>query len=90
MPAGDLKQGPLKVVISGHEICGLIHDLEVELKRRGHEVTTVAMTHRYFPYSYDYDQHSFPISFFARKYGGEAVWRRAFQVLWEVNRDWHK
>lgn len=90
VPASDLKDGPLKVVISGHEICGLIHDLEVELKRRGHEVTTVAMTHRYFPYSYDYDQHSFPSSFFARKYGGEAVWRRAFQVLWEINRDWHK
>ena len=90
MPAGDLTQRPLRVVISGHEICGLIHDLEVELEGRGHQVTTVAMTHRYFPYSYDFDQHSFPISFFSHKYGGEALWRRAFQALWEINRDWHK
>ena len=81
---------PLRVVISGHEICGLIHDLEVELERRGHDVVTVAMSHRFFPYSYDYDQHSFPISFMSRKFGLRPLWKKAFQALWEVNPDWHK
>ncbi|MEO7501584.1 MAG: glycosyltransferase [Gemmatimonadaceae bacterium] len=85
-----MTQGPLRVVISGHEICGLIHDLEGELKRRGNEVVTVAMTHRYFPYSYDYDQHSFPISFFSRRFGLRVLWQRAFQALWEINRNWHE
>lgn len=85
-----LLQPRLRVVISGQEICGLIHDLETELKRRGHDVVTVAMPHRFFPYSYDYDQYSFPISFLSRKYGFGPIWKKTFQALWEVNPDWHK
>jgi len=80
----------MRIVISGHEICGLIHDLAEELERRGHVVVTVAMPHRFFPYSYDYEQHAFPASYLTRRFGNRAMWRRVFQILWEVQRSWHK
>ena len=75
----------MKIVISGHEICGLIHDLAVELGKRGHSVTTIAMRHRFFPYSYDYDQYDFPVSFLGKRYGAPEIWRTAFKALWELN-----
>ncbi len=80
----------MKIVISGHEICGLIHDLAEELGRRGHAVTTIALPHRFFPYSYDYDQYDLPVSLLGKRYGGQEVWRTAFKVLWELNSRWHK
>ena len=80
----------MKIVISGHEICGLIHDLAEELRRRGNEVTTIALAHRFFPYSYDYDQYDLPVSLLGKRYGGTEVWRTAFKALWEVNSGWHK
>lgn len=80
----------MNVLISGHEICGLIHDLAEELKREGHTVTTVAMPHRFFPYTYDFDQYDFPVSFMSRRFGLEWFWRLAFRVLWELKKDWHK
>lgn len=80
----------LKIVISGHEICGLIHDLAEELRGRGHNVTTVAMPHRFFPYAYDYDQYDLTVSVLGKRYGATSVWRTAFKGLWEVNSAWHK
>ncbi len=72
-------------MISGHEICGVIGDLADEFERRGHEVVTVAMEHRFFPRRYDYDQHDFPVSALSRRFGMRRLWRRVFQVLWEVD-----
>lgn len=80
----------MRVVISGHEICGLIHDLAQEFKRRGHTVVTVAMPHRLFRYTYDYDQYEFLISLLTRRFGFSALWKRALQVLWEIRKEWHK
>jgi len=46
----------MRIVITGIEICGLIHDLAVGLKKRGHDVITVADSNWYFSYTYDYPQ----------------------------------
>ena len=80
----------LKIVISGHEICGLIHDLAEELGSRGHAVTTIALRHKYFPYSYDYDQYDLPVSVLGRRYGAPELWRSGLKLLWQVHSDWHK
>ncbi|MEO5580553.1 MAG: glycosyltransferase [Gemmatimonadaceae bacterium] len=80
---------PLRILISGHEICGLIHDLAEELKRQGHEVTTVAMAHRFFPYTYDYDQYRFPESVLSAKYGFARLWSFAFRRLWKASPSLH-
>ncbi|MFN2601751.1 MAG: glycosyltransferase [Gemmatimonadaceae bacterium] len=80
----------MKIVISGHEICGLIHDLAEELRLRGNSVTTIALAHPFFPYSYDYDQYDLPVSFLSKRYGDREVWRAAFKVLWELNSGLHK
>lgn len=72
-------------MISGHEICGVIGDLADEFERRGHEVVTIAMGHRLFPRRYHYDQHDFPVSALSRLFGMKRLWRRIFQVLWEID-----
>lgn len=83
-------QARMRIVVSGHEICGLIHDLAEELSRRGHTVVTVAMAHRFFPYTYDYDQYAFLVSYLTRRFGARTVWQRLFQILWELSRRSHK
>ncbi|MEJ7760621.1 MAG: glycosyltransferase [Gemmatimonadaceae bacterium] len=85
----DSRKGSLRVVISGHEICGLIHDLTEEFRRRGHSVTSVAMPHQFFSYSYDYDQYTFPTSFLSRWLGFNCVWRRIIQAVWETSQGLH-
>lgn len=88
MIEGDEK--PLRILISGHEICGLIHDLAYELESRGHQVTTIAMAHRFFPYRYDYDQYRLAQSILSSRFRGSAFWSLALSQLWKVAPGQHK
>ena len=80
----------LKILISGHEICGLIQDLAEELESRGHEVTTIAMPHRFYPYRYDYDQYRFVESVLAKRSGVAGPWPFLLKLLWEVGSSIHQ
>src|SRR4051812_29451061 len=80
----------MRVIISGHEICGLIHDLAGELSQRGHDVVTIAKAHQFYPYSYDYPQYDFLASVLASGTGGRRLWGFGLERLWEINRDWHR
>jgi glycosyltransferase involved in cell wall biosynthesis len=75
---------PLNVLISGHEICGLIHDFAEELDARGHHVTTIAMPHRFFPHDYDYDQYRLAESVLSSRYGAPRAWSVALGQLWKA------
>lgn len=53
-------------------------------------MVTVAMPHRLYRYSYDFDQYNFLVSLLARRFGLRVLWERALQVLWEIRKEWHK
>jgi glycosyltransferase involved in cell wall biosynthesis len=74
-------QKPLRILISGKEICGLVSDLSRELKRRGHTVRTASTQHPFFPARYDYSQTRFPQTYLGREFGGTRLWHSAFDFL---------
>lgn len=80
----------LVIVISGHETCGIIHDLADELASRGHDVSTIALADPLVPHSYDFDQYGFPVSYFGRRFGGAKFWSTAFRVVWKVSPRLHQ
>lgn len=90
LPASKQQSGRSpRVLISGHETCGLIRDLAKEFKHRGYDVGTVALPDPFVPGIYDYDQYDFPTSFLSRRFGLERLWEIGFKALWELHRPWH-
>ena len=55
-----------KVLINGHETCGLIRDLSCEFRKRKWEVLTIAKTDNFFSSDYDYDQYNFVEDYLAK------------------------
>jgi hypothetical protein len=48
------------------------------------------MPHRFFPYSYDYDQYRFLQSTLSNRFGGSALWSLALSGLWKAAPNQHK
>lgn len=80
----------MRVVIAGHETCGLINDLASEFRRRGNVVVTIAKSNQFFPSAYDFDLYDFPVDYLSRRFGAKWFWRKALQALWEVQPDAHR
>jgi glycosyltransferase involved in cell wall biosynthesis len=75
----------MRVVIRGHEICGVVGDLAAEFSRRGDEVLSIALPHRFFPSRFDYD----PYTLIPQTLTRVLKWPRAADVankaLWETS-----
>lgn len=50
----------MRVVIGGHETCGIVRDLAAEFRRRGHDVVTMAAANRFYAETYDYPLEVLP------------------------------
>lgn len=50
----------MRVVIGGHETCGIVRDLAEEFRRRGHNVVTMAAANRFYKETYDYPLEVLP------------------------------
>jgi hypothetical protein len=73
-----------RVVILGHETCGLIHDLDDEFGRRGWEVVTVAMPHRFYSAHYDHSLYDLVRDAARRVLRSNWLADRTVKALWEV------
>lgn len=79
----------MKVVIRGHEICGLIRDLAAEIARRGNDVTTIAHPHAFFQAKYDFDLYDLVAQTLGRRLGSARIGRRIAQLVWETSPGLH-
>ncbi len=81
----------MRIVISGHEICGMLGDFAAELQASGHEVVSIAMPHPFFASRrYDYDQYDFLGSYMRRRFGESLDWGKAAAALWRLSPDAHR
>ncbi len=74
----------MKIALRGHETCGLIGNLAAEFRRRGHDVLTIALPHKFFPGQFDYDPYDLLAQSLARGIRPARLADLGAKALWEI------